>query len=737
MRQLFMCVLSLSLSGALTGLVLLLIRPLTGKCFSKKWNYYIWLLLIARLLLPVHFGISDGLWQAGNEPLAGKTEAQKEMVSSVDLGDEKEAEAGQTGDLSTVPEASVKADTAITAGPSALQKLGRYPDFGDTVTVLAVIWFAGAGICFAIKITNYMRFNRRIRYESKDVSDEQLLMGLADMCRRLHIKRQPVLRESALVSGPITIGLLKPAVILPAVNSRGQRAGWLSQETTPLQSNRIADLEGGEDYNSLTLILHHELIHIKRRDLWYKWLYQLLLCIHWFNPVLYLAAGMLNRDCELSCDEEVLGILTRDGKRAYGNLLISVAERDLCARSSVVYTTLLERKEDLRDRLRGILQYKKQSGSRKAIAFCVSLGLLLLSACGSIQAEPEAMPIRLSGDGAEEDVTGAFLSEDKGRDSQKIDSNEREEFSWVSFWGSLTERLFDYDVDDFLSGPMIVNKNGKAWKAYDDDELLAGKDISGQHSAFIYSGGGNRVSCSGLKLNGTESVRIVTVEEETELQIESSFELIEGRFKIIHVDPEGQVAVVNETGESSSGSITLKKGRNAIKMAGQGAKVRKLEIRYQGLGIAGAQNVYYSETEEYADQVLDEIKDGEVNKEELFDALIYMEEENASEAFRLLLEQEVSLSTEEIYEFLLYSDSERSGRYLVEAVREGKYNFTDEKFLSDVIPYLDEEEAGELLMALVERGYTMTYAQFTEISPYLSERTIAKIDEKMEEKNIE
>ena len=50
--HLFLTVLSLSLSGALIGIGIAAIRPLTGRCFSKKWNYYIWLLVVARLLIP-------------------------------------------------------------------------------------------------------------------------------------------------------------------------------------------------------------------------------------------------------------------------------------------------------------------------------------------------------------------------------------------------------------------------------------------------------------------------------------------------------------------------------------------------------------------------------------------------------------------------------------------------------------------------------------------------------------
>ena len=82
--------LSLSLSGALAGTILLLIHPLTKKWFSRRWNYYIWLLLIARLVLPLHFGAVGGLRipipeaayltaETGNEKTEGTDRAESEL----------------------------------------------------------------------------------------------------------------------------------------------------------------------------------------------------------------------------------------------------------------------------------------------------------------------------------------------------------------------------------------------------------------------------------------------------------------------------------------------------------------------------------------------------------------------------------------------------------------------------------------------------------------------------------
>ena len=58
MAQIFGVVLSLSVSGALVGLIILLIRPVTRKIFSKKWTYYLWLLVLIRLMIPVHADIN-------------------------------------------------------------------------------------------------------------------------------------------------------------------------------------------------------------------------------------------------------------------------------------------------------------------------------------------------------------------------------------------------------------------------------------------------------------------------------------------------------------------------------------------------------------------------------------------------------------------------------------------------------------------------------------------------------
>ncbi|MDE6889433.1 MAG: M56 family metallopeptidase [Eubacterium sp.] len=109
-----------------------------------------------------------------------------------------------------------------------------------------------------------------------------------------HIKGCVGLCTNSLISSPLLIGILKPCIVLPASDQ------YLTAEVF--------------HYSVL-----HELIHYKRADLIYKWLIQFTLCLHWFNPFLYLVEREIRQLCELSCDEAVIKNLDSAERKAYGS----------------------------------------------------------------------------------------------------------------------------------------------------------------------------------------------------------------------------------------------------------------------------------------------------------------------------------------------------------------------------------------------------------------------------------
>lgn len=724
MRQIILCVLSLSLSGALTGLILLLIRPFTKKAFSKRWNYYVWLLVVLRLLLPVHFDIfgqSQSAAAVGNQISdyrAEETEAENVMPENVTAEDVAKEDVMTNGVMPEDVHSGVSGAEASLAEINSVLSGGK--SAVDMGMAAGIVWIFGGVIILAKKLWNYRHFTDSIRGGSTQISENEETGLTAEMAQKLHIKRAPALYESASVSSPLTIGLWKPVIVLP---------------------------EGDRELSQMKMVIHHELIHIKRKDLWYKWLYQILLCIHWFNPVLYLIVRKLNIDCELSCDEAVLTSLTKEGRTAYGNILINAAEQNIAFGSNVPSTTLLERKEDLKERLKGILQYKKQNGFKILLSISAFMGISFLSACGSIETSPDAMPVQVSGESLAERYT-SFVDEAAGK--------------YEDYWDGLNlnilEKAFwEADLDNWLKKSIKkMDKNGEAWQVYNDDKKLAGEDIYDWWSAFSYQGS-DKIRCSGLLFNGADSLLIVNTSKETDIQVETSFELLEGQFKIVCIAPDGSISLVNDTGAKTRMEVSLQKGRNVIKMVGQGAKLKELKVDYSGLGNSAVESIYYSEQDEYSAHVAEAFETGEhVDKDKVMDALPYMEDEAASRALAALLGQGDTLSEEELCDFFIYSDEGLSGHYLTKAIADGQTEPPDAETLSELMPYLEEETRAELiidmkdkltfemlnewapylnddslekcLISWLEEGNTLTYSQFDEISPYLNQSIIEKLD---------
>lgn len=102
-------------------------------------------------------------------------------------------------------------------------------------------------------------------------------------------------------------------------------------------------------------ILTHELVHIRSLDCLRKWLLTSALCVHWFNPLVWLMVYTANRDLELACDETVLRLLGDGSRKAYAGVLLEFAARkrpDLAFGSGFGQTAAEER-------IHHIMKYRK------------------------------------------------------------------------------------------------------------------------------------------------------------------------------------------------------------------------------------------------------------------------------------------------------------------------------------------------------------------------------------------
>ena len=102
-------------------------------------------------------------------------------------------------------------------------------------------------------------------------------------------------------------------------------------------------------------ILAHESAHLKRKDHWWKALGYLLLCIHWFNPLCWMAYSLLCKDIELACDEKAAKDMTFHEKKEYSNVLLSCARQ----RSLIMLCPLAFGEIGVKERVKSVLNYKK------------------------------------------------------------------------------------------------------------------------------------------------------------------------------------------------------------------------------------------------------------------------------------------------------------------------------------------------------------------------------------------
>ena len=169
------------------------------------------------------------------------------------------------------------------------------------------------------------------------------------------LKRKKPLRlyKNLLVETPILIGLFCPTIILP--------------------DKKYEDMK-------LRNILIHEIVHMKRNDIFVKWLLIFVGAIHWFNPFIYIVRREMNKACELACDESVIKKFNISEMQLYGDTLIAVAADSIKKTSLPI--TMFEDKKNLKERLDAIMKHKKFSKRTVVIASVILITIVCIISFG-------------------------------------------------------------------------------------------------------------------------------------------------------------------------------------------------------------------------------------------------------------------------------------------------------------------------------------------------------------------
>lgn len=168
----------------------------------------------------------------------------------------------------------------------------------------------------------------------------------------------PVIRESDRIAGPLTYGIFRPVILLPAQLSAGTLPG----------------------------VLAHEWTHIRRKDNLFQWMMAAALCLHWVNPLVWLLAVLFARDMELACDEAVIRRMAPTGRKRYALTLLFLEE----SRSGILPLAAGFGKHPITERIDRIMSSKQHSLAHSVLAAGILVGAAALLTAAGLRSAPAA-----------------------------------------------------------------------------------------------------------------------------------------------------------------------------------------------------------------------------------------------------------------------------------------------------------------------------------------------------------
>lgn len=619
MNEVLKIVVSHSLSGSILALCLWICQLFLKKKLSQTFQYYIWLVVILRFLLPFSYPQSILGTVFSAPPVS--------VYQSEDLSPEISESEFSAEAFVTAPSVNTQQETVFIPSEKSEEK-----SFMLTVPqILCWIWLLGAAIRFFYQLGCYLIFIKKLKKESALIVDPEVIAISQKAHKMVGVKRWCPLYSTNLSISPGLFGLLHPAILI--------------------HSEKIPK-------DRLYHILLHELTHQKRKDVLYKWLIQLMCCLHWFNPVCFFMAREIEKECELSCDEKVVELI--DNRRSYGDtLLYTLRFHNSNLKNSRKETLFLSRDAKLiKERLDAIMSTKKKTAGMVILTLLITIVLFGSAVTvgaysgdykgGSIVSGLKYLtgqkPVLLNeeykllyqGTGGQENVTitvevpedNALLDIKLSMDEKMTDGeisvyNDKEIlFSNSFFYSKINEKdlvlgggLFAdkgiYSIsfisrDKNTGGFQIYGKVRKdvsisvpentesyqevidvkkdiptdeeASRVYDDPALLTGDDL---HSVMMF-GSRSLKECEYAMVNGSETLWDVTLDQDIALTMDYQIKCKAGQIKVVYIAPDNTVQTIFEGNASGSKELPFKKGRNRIKLVGKDrAVINKMRIDYR------------------------------------------------------------------------------------------------------------------------------------------------------------
>ncbi len=273
MKDLFLTILEQSMAASVLICAALLLRLIFSRV-RRSVLTWMWLLVAVRLLLPITLETEYSMMPlyGPSETILGTVTDEKHLpaVSDVETGFVSAPSSALTP--ITLPEDAVVHTIPYTANPNVTDEK---PSSSDWLLYGSAVWMGGMVVGVLYAVLSYLRLKKQTAVSIPGGDGIRFCDGIGT---------------------PFIIGFFKPVICIPA-------SGWSAE--------------------NLRAVLFHERAHLARLDHLTKPFAFLICCVHWFNPLVWIAYGAFCRDLELACDERVTRSMQPEEKRAYAEALLA------------------------------------------------------------------------------------------------------------------------------------------------------------------------------------------------------------------------------------------------------------------------------------------------------------------------------------------------------------------------------------------------------------------------------
>lgn len=498
--------LQMGLNGSFLIAVIICFRHFFFHQIPKRFFVFLWICAIVRLLFPFSILVSEsaGSWfqktVSQNLQTSGlKRQLQAGMrpdtrISSLKRPDDLSGTAFQEhSDNLDVLFGKNSADPDVFSVSADLGKAAKWVQNAAAKIYLkevcCVIWLSVAGMLAAGILIKHIR-TLRLYKTSLPFYNET-----AEKWLQLHRSLpKAALRRSEFVKSPLTYGVIRPVILFPSEIN-------LNEE-------------------EFFCIMEHEWVHIRRKDVFVKYLLCLTICIYWFHPLVWMMAVLLNKDIEFASDEEVSRTCSQHCKTAYALALIRLAQES--RQSAWPLNACFARHSEIEERIRCIMNTKRYSKKAAVVAagiICCILTAFTVSA-QEAPGETASQAENTGQSGAEisPNKSGAAAAEKKNIQKNTAETEVSDRLAGMADTETLSgSRKGEADVKETPSIPSDVSDYGKerlvspanAAEEYTNilkERQTAGEQIAELAKLYI----GNPYQAGGTDLEyGTDSIGFV------------------------------------------------------------------------------------------------------------------------------------------------------------------------------------------------------------------------------------